>query len=337
VTASTDASNKEEKMQAVIYRRYGSPAVLSLAEWPKPVPKSGEVLIRIHATTVSTADWRARSLVMPRGFGVMGRPVFGLFGPRQKVLGTELAGEVEAIGAAVTRFAPGDQVFAFPGAAFGCHAQYRTMPETGLIARKPANLDFEQAAALSFGGTTALAYLRDKAGVEAGDSVLIVGASGSVGTAAVQIARHFGANVTGVCSGANAELVRSIGADAVIDYTKEDFARGHALYDIIVDTTGTAPISRCEAVLRPGGRLVVVLGTLAQVLGLDRPSRASGKKVIAGVTVTRPEDLRTLAHLAEIGAYRPVIDRVYPLVHAAEAHAYVDTGRKRGNVVLTVA
>ena len=205
-----------------------------------------------------------------------------------------------------------------------------------MIARKPANLTFEEAAALSFGGTTALNFPRDKAGIKPGDKVLIVGASGGVGTAAVQLAKHFGAAVTGVCSTANLELVLSIGADKVIDYAKEDFAKTGEAWDIILDTTGTAPFARCEQALRPGGRLVVVLGTFAQALGMERPSKVSGKKVIAGVAALSVGDLRYLAKLAEAGDFKPVIDRSYPLEHAAEAHAYVDTGRKRGNVVLTI-
>lgn len=322
-------------MQAIVHHRYGGPEVLALAEVPRPVPRDNEVLIRILATTVTSGDWRARSLSLPGGFGWMGRPVFGLFGPRQPILGTELAGVVETIGRKVTRFRPGDEVFGFPGAAYGCHAEYRTMAEDGLIALKPARLSFEAAAALSFGGTTALDALR-KAGIRPGDQVLVVGASGSIGTAAVQLARHFGAVVTGVSSTANLELVRSLGATRVIDYTAEDFAAAGASWDIIVDTTGTAPYARCAGVLKPGGRLVVVLGTLRDALGIGRPGKASGKRVIAGVVRPKPEDLRLLAQLAESGAYLPVIDRSYALRDVPEAHAYVDTGRKRGNVVVRV-
>ena len=210
------------------------------------------------------------------------------------------------------------------------------MAEDGLIARKPANLSFEEAAALSFGGTTALSFLQGKGGIRRGDKVLIVGASGGIGTAAVQIAKHFGAKVTGVCSTANLELVRSIGADRVIDYTKADFATDGETYDIILDTTGTTSFSRCENALEHGGRLLLVMASFAQALGMERPSKASGKKVIAGVATPRVEDMRLLAELAERGELRPVIDRSYPLESAAEAHAHVDRGRKRGNVVMTI-
>jgi NADPH:quinone reductase-like Zn-dependent oxidoreductase len=323
-------------MKAIVYSKYGSPDVVALAEVAKPTPRDREVLIRIHATTVSTGDWRARSLEMPAGFGFLGRLVFGVFGPRKPILGTELSGVVEAVGKDVTRFKTGDQVFAFTGASYGCHAEYRTMAEDGLIALKPANLSFEEAASLSFGGTTALSFLRDKGGLNPGESVLIVGASGGVGTAAVQIAKHLGAEVTGVCRTANLELVRAIGADKVIDSTREDFVKNGESYDIILDTTGTTPFSRCEFALKQGGRLLVVLGTFAQALGMERPSRGSGKKVIAGVAAVRAEDLRCLAEMAEAGAFKPVIDRSYSLENAAEAHAYVDTGRKRGNVVMRI-
>jgi len=323
-------------MKAIVYEKYGPPDVVHLAEVARPVAKDNEVLIRIRATTVTTGDWRARSLNLPGGFSFMGRAVFGFFGPRQPILGTELAGEIESVGKAVTRFKIGDQVFAFTGARYGGHAEYRAMREDGLIALKPPNLSYEEAASLSFGGTNALIFLRDKARIKRGDKVLIVGASGNVGTAAVQIAKHFGATVTAVCSSANADLVRSIGADSVIDYTQQDFAKLGETYDIIFDTTGTASLARSEPVLKEGGRLVVIQGTLAQALGLERPPKASGKKVIAGVVSARVADLQFLADLAATGELKPVIDRSYPLAHAAEAHAYVDSGRKRGSVVLTV-
>jgi NADPH:quinone reductase-like Zn-dependent oxidoreductase len=323
-------------MKAAVYKKYGPPSVISLAEVPKPEPKDNEVLVRVIATTVTSGDWRARSLTLPPGFDILGRLVFGLAGPRQPILGTELAGVVETIGSAVTRFRPGDEVIAFPGGRFGSHAEYRTMPEDGMIVLKPANLSFEEAASLSFGSTTALPFLRDSAKIKKGDQVLIVGASGAVGTAAVQIAKHFGAEVTAVTSTANVSLVRSIGADRVIDYTQVDFATTGETWDIILDTTGTAPFARCESALKPGGRLVAVSGTFAQALGIGAPSKASGKHVIARVVPLAAEDMRFIADLAAGGELKPVIDRIYPLEEAAEAHAYVDTGRKRGSVVLAV-
>jgi NADPH:quinone reductase-like Zn-dependent oxidoreductase len=321
-------------MHAIVYRRYGPPDVVALTEMPKPVPRKNEVLIRIHATTVSTGDWRARSLQMPAGFDLLGRLVFGIFGPRQPILGTELSGVIEATGRSVTKFKLGDEVFAFPGEAFGCHAEYRTMAEDGPIAIKPANLTHAAAASLSFGGITALGFLRDKGAIKPGDRVLIVGASGAVGSAAVQLARYFGATVTGVCSAANGDLVRSIGAADVLDYRTNDFASSGATWDLILDTTGTVPFARAERSLAPGGRLLVVLASLAQ--SMAKPTLAAGKRVSAGIVTTRVEDLEFLARLAASGEFRPVIDRLYPLANAVEAHAYVDTGRKRGNVVLSV-
>ena len=321
-------------MQAIVYHRYGSPDVVTLADLPKPTAKDNEVLIRIHATTVTTGDWRARSLQMPAGFNLLGRLVFGVFGPRQPILGTELSGVVEATGRSVTKFKPGDEVFAFPGGAYGCHAEYRTMAEDGPIAVKPAAIGHAEAASLSFGGITALGFLRGKGGIRKGDRVLVVGASGAVGSAAVQLASHFGAVVTGVCSAANAELVRSIGATNVIDYAAADFASSGQTWDIILDTTGTVSFARAEPLLSPGGRLLAVLASLAQ--SMARPPKTSGKQIAAGIVKTRPEDLQFLAMLAATGSFRPVIDRLYPLASAAEAHAYVETGRKRGSVVLSV-
>lgn len=323
-------------MKALVARRYGAPDVVELADVPMPLVGARDVLIRVHASTVSSGDWRARALALPPGFRLLGRLFFGVFRPRRPVLGTELAGVVEAVGRSVTRFQPGDEVFAFPGGAYGSHAEYRAMPESGLIAKKPASLTFEQAAALSFGGTAALSFLRDKGRIQRGDRVLVVGASGAVGTAAVQLARHFGAHVTGVCSTANVELVRSLGASHVIDYTQEDFAKNGETYDLIVDTTATVPLSRCEQSLKPNGRLLVVQGSLAQAFGWERPSRGSGKAVIAGLPRITADDLGLLADLAAQGACVPVIDQVYPWSRAVEAHALVDTGRKRGSVVLTI-
>jgi NADPH:quinone reductase-like Zn-dependent oxidoreductase len=323
-------------MKAMIYESYGAPDVVHLAEVSKPVPGDNEVLIRIRATTVSSGDWRARSLNLPGGFGWLGRPVFGLLRPRQPILGTELSGVIEAVGAAVTRFAVGDAVIGFTGGAFGCHAEYRVMREDGLIVHKPVDMGFEPAAALCFGGTTALYLLRDKAAIQAGDKVLVIGASGAVGSAAVQIARALGAVVTAVTSTPNVELVRGIGAARVIDYTREDFATAAERWDIIIDTTGTAPYARCAPVLERGGRLVAVMGTLALVLGFGRPGKASGHSIIATVPKVTVEHLVTLAAMAAAGALKPVIDRSYPLESAVEAHAYVDSGRKRGSVALTI-
>lgn len=322
-------------MKAAVYERYGAPEVLALKDVPTPTPGPHEVLVEIHATTVNSGDWRVRSLQLPPGFGVFGRLAFGLLRPRKPVLGTELAGKVVAIGERVTRFAVGDAVFAFPGAAMGCHAEYRCIPEDGPIVLKPKNLSYDEAAALSFGGTTALSFLR-RAEVKPGERVLVVGASGCVGSAAVQLAKHLGAEVTGVCSTANVPLVRSLGADHVIDYTKRDFTQTGELYDVILDATGTAGWSRSKRSLRDGGRLLGVLGGLWDLIQAPFVSLTTSKKVIAGPVLERVEDLRELARLAESGVYRPVIDRRYPFTDVIEAHRYVDTGRKRGSVVMTL-
>jgi NADPH:quinone reductase-like Zn-dependent oxidoreductase len=323
-------------MKAIICERYGSPDVLQVKDIAKPVPGRHEVLIRVCATTVSSGDWRVRSLNVPAGFGLLSRLFLGLRGPRQRILGTELAGEIEAIGREVTRWKVGDQVLAFSGVRMGCHAEYRTMPEDGGLALKPANLDYEQAATLCFGGTTALDFFR-RGKLRAGERVLINGASGGVGTAAVQLAKHLGADVTGVCSTANLELVRSLGADRVIDYTQQDFVQRGEKYDVIMDTAGTAPWSRSKHALAPGGRLLAVLGSLPELLQVPWVALTSDKRVIAGPAAERPEDVRHLAELAAAGHLRPVIDRRYRFEQIADAHRHVDTGRKRGSVVVTVA
>jgi NADPH:quinone reductase-like Zn-dependent oxidoreductase len=322
-------------MKAIITTEYGPPNVLQLKEVAKPTPKDNEVLIKTHATTVTSGDWRVRSLEVPVGFGLMSRLFFGISRPRQPILGTELAGEIESVGKDVSKFKVGDQVFAFSGAGMGCHAEYKCMPEDGAVALKPPNLTYDEAAAISFGGTTALNFFR-RGKLQSGERVLVNGASGGVGTAAVQLAKHFGADVTGVCSTANVELVRSLGATHVIDYTKEDFTQNGETYDVIVDTVGTAPFSRSKGSLKERGRLLLVLGGLPDLLQIPWVLITSRKKVIAGPAAERAEDLRFLAKLAEAGEFKPVIDRRYPFEQIAEAHSYVDTGHKKGNVVITL-
>jgi len=322
-------------MKAIVYERYGPPDVLELKELAKPTPKDNEVLIRTHATTVTSGDWRVRSLHMPVGFGLIARLVLGVSRPRQPILGSELAGKVESVGKDVNKLKVGDEVFAFTGARLGCHAEYKCMPEDGAVALKPPNLTFDEAAAMSSGGTTALDFFR-RGKLQSGERVLVNGASGGVGTAAVQLAKHFGADVTGVCSTANVELVRSLGAAHVVDYTKEDFTHNGETYDVIVDTAGTAPFSRSKASLKERGRLLLVLGGLPDMLPIPWVSMTSSKKIIAGPAAWRAEDLRFLAKLAEAGEFKPVIDRRFPFERIADAHSYVDTGRKKGNVIITL-
>ncbi|MBP6767439.1 MAG: NAD(P)-dependent alcohol dehydrogenase [Reyranella sp.] len=322
-------------MRAVVYRRYGGPEVVELADVPKPVPRDNEVLVRIHATTVTSGDWRVRTLCVPTGLGLVARLAFGFTGPRQPIMGSEMAGTIEAVGKDVTRFRVGDEVFGFPGGSMGCHAQYRTMPEDGRLARKPANLSFEEAASLPFGASTSLHFLR-KAGIRPGDKVLVIGASGGVGTAMVQLAKHFGAEVTGVTSTKNLALVTSLGADRVIDYTKHDFTTRGETYDIVVDTVGGTSFARCRPVLRDKGRLLAVAAGMPEMLAALWSPLTGSRRVIAGPAAERVEDLPEMAALAEGGALKPVIDRRYEFEQMAEAHAYVETGRKRGSVVVSV-
>lgn len=324
-------------MKAAVYRRYGSPEVLRIEEVAKPVPKDDEVLIRIKASTVSAGDMRARSLDMPAGFGLFARPVFGFFGPRQRILGTELAGEIEAVGRAVTKFKVGDAVFAAPGFAMGSHAEYRTMREDGAIVPMPEGCGFEEAAAITFGGNTALYFLRDLGRIAAGEEVLIVGASGAVGSAAVQLAKHFGAQVTAVTSTPNVERVTSLGADRVIDYKTSSFRDDGKQYDLIFDTVGSGDYASYRAALKEKGRLLLCGASLPQMLKSKWHARSSQHQVCLGEASETVERLRFLRELVAAGRFRPMIDRTYPLEQIVEAHAYVDTGRKRGSVVITLA
>jgi NADPH:quinone reductase-like Zn-dependent oxidoreductase len=323
-------------MKAIVAERYGPPEVLQWRELETPEPKNNEILIKAHATTVTAADRRVRSLDVPAGFRLVTRLVFGISRPRQPILGMEMAGVVAAVGKAVRRFKPGDRVAAFSDTAMGCHAEYKCMPEDGAVVPIPPGLSFEEAAAISFGGLTALHFLR-KAKLHAGEKVLINGASGGVGTAAVQLTKHFGAEVTGVCSTANVDLVRSLGADHVVDYTKADFTHNGETYDVIIDTAGSAPYVRSKDSLTKTGRLLLVIAGLPQMLAAPWTSLTSGRRIIAGPATGGAGELRFLTDLAEKGQFRPVIDRRYPFEQIVEAHRYVDTGRKRGNVVITFA
>jgi NADPH:quinone reductase-like Zn-dependent oxidoreductase len=322
-------------MKAAIYDRYGPPEVVTVRDVPTPTPKDDEIRIKVRATTVSTGDWRARSLKMPAGFGPFGRLFFGITRPRQPILGTELSGVVDAVGTAVRTFAAGDEVIAFTDTAMGGHAEYRCIAANGLVVAKPTNLSFEQAAALSFGGMTMLGFYQ-RGRLAIGERVLVNGASGAVGSAAVQLARYLGAEVTAVCGPSNVELVRSIGADHVIDYSVEDFTANGQTYDVIVDTAGTAPFARVKHTLTDRGRLLVVLGGFLELLQAQFIGATSKRRVIAGPSIARTEDLRRLAEIAAAGAYTPVIDQVFPLERIVDAHRRVDSGRKRGSVVVTL-
>lgn len=320
-------------MKAIVYENYGAPDVLKLRDIEKPTPQPDEVLIKIAATTVTSGDCRVRSLNVPVGFGFLIRLAFGVSKPRQTILGSEFAGVVESVGKDVRAFKVGDEVFGFSDAAMGCYVEYKCLPENSALALKPGNLSLNEAAALSFGGTTALAFL-SKAMLQRGDKILINGASGSVGTAAVQLAKHFGAEVTAVCSTANVELLKSLKADHVVDYSKFDFTQNGRSYDVIMDNAGTAPFTRCKASLKRGGRLLIVIASLPDMLKIPWINLTSGKKVIAGTATADAADLQFIASLVEAGEFKPVIDRRYPFEQAVAAHRYVDTGRKKGNVIL---
>ncbi len=317
-------------MRAAVYRKYGSPDVVSIEDVPTPVPGERDLLVRMAASSVTSGDARMRAFNLPKPFAIPGRLALGIFGPRKKVLGVEFAGTVEAVGRAVTKFRPGDRVFGID--VFGCHAEYKLVREDECVAVMPEGLSFEEAAGVPFGGVTALDFL-NRAGIRPGQKVLVNGASGCVGAYAVQLARHFGAEVTGVCSAGNAGLVRSLGAARVIDYATTYFAGEQVAYDLVMDTVGNAPFARCEPVLAPGGALLAVLQAPGDMF--RRPK--GGKRIVGGTSAERPEDLRLLAELLAAGTIRAVVDRVYPLEEIREAYAYVDSGRKRGAVVLDIA
>jgi NADPH:quinone reductase-like Zn-dependent oxidoreductase len=317
-------------MRAVVYDRYGPPDVLRLADVERPVPKEDDVLVKVHATTVNRTDcgWRSAKPFFTRYF-------IGLLRPKRKILGMELAGEVETVGTAVSEFGVGDHVFGVKG--FGAHAEFVCIRESAPVAHKPAGMTFEEAAAVCDGASIALSCLGN-ADLRKGRSILVYGASGSIGTAAVQLASYFGAHVTAVCNTKNVELVRSLGADEVIDYTQEDFTKNGKTYDVIFDAVGKHSFRRCRRSLKPGGIYIETdLGFLWHVPVLALLTRLLGdKRVKLGIARYRKKDVLFLKELIEAGKYRAVIDRCYPLEDVVEATRYVETQQKTGNVVLTV-
>jgi NADPH:quinone reductase-like Zn-dependent oxidoreductase len=317
-------------MKAIIYENYGSPDVLHLSEVVKPAPKDNEVLIRVHATAVNSGDVRLRKA---DPFAV--RFMFGLFKPTRKILGVVFSGEIEEVGKNVKHFKEGDKVFGTTGMKFGAYAEYKCLPEDGMLAFKPTNMTHKEAAAIPFGGTTSLHFLK-KGKIQRGQKVLIYGASGALGTSAVQLAKYFGAEVTGVCSTANIEMVKSLGAVKVIDHTKEHFSKSGEEYDIIFDTVGKSPFSgSVKSLKKDGYYLRAVHMDIVSVLRGLWVSMTSSKKVIGGGGET-VEDLNLLKTLAEAGQLKSVIDRTYRLEEIVEAHAYVEKGHKKGNVVVTI-
>jgi len=325
-------------MKASIHTRYGPPEELQIREVEKPTPAEGEVLVRIHASTVTSSDCNVRNLTFAPAWSrlLMRLFVFGAFKPKINRLGIDLAGEVEAVGKGVSRFRAGDRVFGRPEPAFGAHAEYICIPEDGFLTRMPETMTWEEAACLPLAGNTALYFIRDLGKVQAGQNVLVIGASGAIGTYAVQLGKHYGADVTGVCSGANLDLVRSLGADNVMDYTKEDFSRSGAVYDVVLDAVGKSSFSRGKQVMKMKSLYLTVLPTIAVMLQTAWTTLVGGKKVKFGDAVGNVDNLEFLRDLAEAGALKSAIDRRYPLEEIAEAFRYVEQGHKKGNVVIDV-
>jgi NADPH:quinone reductase-like Zn-dependent oxidoreductase len=322
-------------MKAVVCTKYGPPEVLQIKKVEKPAPKDNELLIKVKATTVTSGDARVRGFRVPLSFWLFARIALGIRGPRKNILGADLAGEIESTGKEVKRFKKGDQVFAYPGHHGGAYAEYICLSEDSALVRKPENLTYEEAAALPFGGNTALHFLK-QANIQKGQKVLIYGASGSVGTYAVQLAKYFGAEVTGVCSTVNIDWVKSLGADKVIDYTNEDFSKNGEIYDVILDAVGKASFSACMKSLKNKGTYLQVVAAPATSTRMRLTGLISNKILIGGTAIPNTENLILLKELVEKGEIKPVIDRTYTLEQIVEAHRHVDQGHKKGNVVIKV-
>lgn len=318
-------------MKAAVYTKYGPPEVLQVQEVKKPLPKDNEVLIRIEATAVNSGDWRLRKA---DPFGV--RLFFGLMKPKLNILGAVFSGKIESVGKDVKLFKAGDEVFGHTDMRLGAHAEYICVYENGSLAIKPNNLKYTDAAVIPFGGTTAWHFIK-KAAIKPGQKILIYGASGAVGSSAVQFAKHLGAIVTGVCSTANVDLVKSLGADHVIDYTKGDFAKAGEMYDIIFDTVNKIPFSKGIKSLSKNGILILSAAGMPEMLRGLWASMTSSKRVLTGVISHNAEDINFFKELMKANKLKPVIDKIYPLEQIAEAHAYVEKGHKKGNVAVTVS
>jgi NADPH:quinone reductase-like Zn-dependent oxidoreductase len=330
-------------MKAVVYTEDGPPDVLHLREVEKPAPKDNEILIRVYATSVNIGDIWARNFramsprkfTMPLLLWLPSRMYFGLTKPRINILGNEFAGEVEVAGKEVKRFRKGDPVFGYRGQQMGANAEYLCMPEDKSVAIKPVNMTYEAAATVPYGALTALSLLR-KANIQRGQKVLINGASGGIGSAAVQLAKYFGAEVTGVCGTRRLEFVKQLGADKVIDYTREDFTKNGETYDLILDVLGKSSFSRCQNSLKKDGIYLLASFKMKQLFQMLGTSITGGKKVICALSSESPEDLALVKKLVEEGKIRSIIDRCYPLEQAAEAHRYVEKGYKTGSVIIAV-
>ena len=323
-------------MKTIVCTKYGPPEVLQFQEVAKPFPRDHEVLVKVHATTVTAGDVRIRGFVVHLLFWIPSRFMLGWKRPKSSVLGVEFAGEVESVGKDVTRFHAGERVYGSPPwLQLGCYAEYLTVPEDGIITQIPAGKTYQEVASVPFMGIGALYFLR-KANLQKGQKILIYGASGAVGTYAVQLAKYFGAEVTGVCSTANLEMVKSIGADKVVDYTQEDFSKNGEIYDVVFDTVGKSPFTKCIRSLKKDGVYILADQRFVQTVRGIWTSLTSRKKVITHTAVAKDSDLEFFNELLESGAVRPVIDRVYPFDEMVEAHRYVDKGHKKGNVVINV-
>jgi NADPH:quinone reductase-like Zn-dependent oxidoreductase len=323
-------------MKAIVWTKYGPPDVLQLQEVGKPVPKENEVLIRVYATTAFAGDCELRSLKFPFYYRLPMQIYNGLRKPtRITILGQELAGEIEAVGKDVRRFKEGDQVFGTPGFNMGTYAGYTSLPENGVLAIKPANMTYEEAAPVAIGGIEALHFM-SKANIHSGDKVLINGAGGSIGTFSVQLAKYYGAEVTGVDSTGKLDMLRSIGADQVVDYTQEDFTKSGQTYDVIFDVVGKSSFSDSIKTLKQNGCYLIGNPGLSKMVRGRLTSRSSGKQVITDTASYKTQDLIALKELIEAGKIKSVIDRRYPLEQTADAHRYVETGHKKGNVVITM-
>jgi NADPH:quinone reductase-like Zn-dependent oxidoreductase len=330
VASSGPRTAPPSRMKAAVYDEYGGPEVVHLEDMDTPQPGVGEVLIEVYATTVASGDWRTRSGTVPEGFGPIGKLMFS-GRPKKRVLGTELSGVIAGVGDGVNRFRVGDEVIAFPGAGLGAHAQYIVMPADGKVTKKPVNLSFEEAAAMCFGGSTAMSFIEKGGGLARGQEVLVVGASGSVGAAMVQLATHAGARVTAVCGPANVGWVRELGADVVINYREEDVRQRDTRYDVVVVTAPGTPARAAKELATPTGRVWMVLGSLGDML-----RSIFSHRIVAGPANEDPAHLPKLAALAEEGAFRPHIDEVFAFADIVDAHRKVDSGHKSGNVVVRV-
>lgn len=316
-------------MKAISWTQYGAPEVLKFKEFDKPSPKNNEVLIKIHASSVTAGDCRLRAFNVPMGFWLPTRLVFGITKPRIQIPGMNLSGEIESVGKNVKFFKKGDEVYGTTGMRLGANAEYTCMPENAALVKKPMNTSHEQAVAIIFGGLTAIHFLVDKANIQSGQKILINGVSGAVGTASIQLAKYLGAEVTGVCSTSNIELLESLGAKHVIDYTKYDVTKNKEPYDVVLDAVGNLSLSQCKKMLTKQGKSILInTGLLTNLLSIVR------KNLICGVAGESKENLKFLRKLVESGDFVAVIDKMYPLEQAAEAHKYVDRGHKKGNVVL---